>query len=82
MQYTRHGKSTTTQYETYRDGKAIFMNEREKNQNRASRSFPTPSPGIDPNVCQALVTAGYVAKRLFPVLRANGNLVEHLQLSR
>ena len=64
MQYTRRGYSTTTQYEMYRDGKAIFINEREEDQNSE----------LDPYERPALVTARYVEEieSLSPVLRANG----------
>ena len=42
----------------------------------------TKNVQLDPYVRSALVTAGCVVESLSPVLRANGNLVEHLQLSR
>ena len=60
----------------YRDGKAIFINE---------RGGRTKNLQHDPYVRPALVTAGCVVERAFPrycVLTTNGNLVEHLQLSR
>ena len=45
----------------------------------------TKNVQLDPFVRPALVTAGYVAEGAFPrycVLTDNGNLLEHLQLSR
>ena len=72
MQDTRHGNSTTTQYEMYRDRKAIFINEGEKDQNVQ----------LDPYKRPALVTAGCVVERAFSrycVLTDNCNLAEHLR---
>ena len=64
MYYTQpeHGNSTTMQYEMYRDGKAIFMNERRRTKNVQ----------LDPFVRPALEAAGCVAKSLSPVQCANG----------
>ena len=39
IQYTRHGNSTTTQHEMYRDGKAISLTERKKDENSEPDSY-------------------------------------------